>query len=115
MCGACAAEARVTRRSPYVIELTDEDRAVLEARTRAYTAPYHMVVRAEIVLLAADGMENVAIANRLRVSVATVALWRKRFFEEGLGGLAERRRSGRPRRFSPSADPVGQFGVRRRR
>jgi transposase len=92
----------MTRRSPYVIELTVDDRAVLEARTRAYTAPYHVVVRAKIVLLAADGVENVAIADRLEVSVATVGLWRKRFFQQGLAGLAERKRPGRPRRFSPS-------------
>jgi hypothetical protein len=46
-------------------------------------------------------MANVAIADRLDVSVATVSLWRLRFFAEGLTGLAERKRSGRPRTFPP--------------
>ena len=45
----------MTRRSPYVIALSAEDRAVLEQRARAYTGPHHQVVRAKIVLLAADG------------------------------------------------------------
>lgn len=74
----------------------------MEARSRAYTAPHHQVLRARIVLLAADGVANVAIADRLDVSVATVTLWRQRFFAEGLTGLAERKRSGRPRTFPPS-------------
>ena len=58
-------EAVVTRRSPFVIELSAEDRAALEQRARAYTAPYHQVVRAKIALLAADGLENTVIAGRL--------------------------------------------------
>ena len=45
----------MSRRSPYVIVLSDADRAVLEARARAYTAPLAEVVRAKIVLLAAEG------------------------------------------------------------
>jgi len=91
----------MTRRSPYVIELSAQDRAVLEQRARAYTAPYHQVMRAKIVLLAADGLENTVIADRLDVAVQLVSKWRKRFFEEGLPGLEDRPRSGRPRAFSP--------------
>ena len=52
----------MTRRSPYVIELSAQDRAVLEQRARAYTAAHHEVVRAKIVLMAADGLENTVIA-----------------------------------------------------
>lgn len=48
----------MTRRSPYVIELSAQDRAVLEQRARAYTAAHHEVVRAKIVLMAADGWET---------------------------------------------------------
>jgi hypothetical protein len=57
------------------------------------------VVRARIVLLAADGQENTAIARRLAVHVGVVSKWRKRFALEGLGGLADRKRTGRPRVF----------------
>jgi hypothetical protein len=91
----------VTRRSPFVIELSPEDRAVLEQRCRAYTAPHHVVTRAKIVLLAAAGCENTVIADRLDVPVQLVSKWRKRFFAEGLEGLRDRPRTGRPRAFSP--------------
>ena len=57
----------MSRRSPFVIELSDEDRGRLEALTRK------------------------------------VIKWRKRFFEAGIASLADRKRSGRRRRFSPSA------------
>jgi transposase len=91
-----------------VIELSSDVRAVLEQRARAYTAPYHQVVRARIVLLAAEGLENTVIAERLDVRVQLVCKWRKRFFEEGLDGLADRPRSGRPRAFSPCGGCSGQ-------
>ena len=54
-----------------------------------------------IVLLAADGVQNVVIADRVGVCVDVVSCWRKRFYEQGLVGLADRPRSGRPRRFGP--------------
>lgn len=91
------------RRSPYVIELSVQDRAVLEQRARTYTAAYDEVVRAKIVLLAADGLENTVIAARLDVRPQLVSLWRKRFFDEGLEGLKDRPRAGRPRVFPPLA------------
>lgn len=91
----------MTRRSPYVIMLSAEDRAVLEERARAYTAPHATVIRAKIVLLAADGEPNVGIAERLDVHVATVSLWRRRCFEDGLAGLEDHKRAGRPRSFAP--------------
>jgi transposase len=90
----------MTRQSSFVIELSEADRAVLEDRARAYTAPYAEVVRAKIVLLAASGEPNTAIAERLDVHVGVVGRWRKRFAESGLDGLADRPRSGRPRSFS---------------
>jgi hypothetical protein len=51
-------------------------------------------------LLAGEGLANVAIAARLGVDVDTVSKWRKRFVIEGLAGLKDRPRSGRPRRFA---------------
>jgi transposase len=89
----------MTRPSPYVISLSDGDRAVLEARSRAYTGRYADVVRARIVLLAADGEQNTDIARRLDVHVSVVTRWRKQFCESGLDGLADMRRSGRRRSF----------------
>jgi transposase len=92
----------VSRRSPFLITLSDPDRQVLEERARAYSAPHAEVVRAKIVLLAAQGERNAAIAARLDVHVGVVSMWRKRFWEGGLAGLADRKRSGRPRCFPAS-------------
>lgn len=89
------------RRSPYLLELTAEQRAELEARARRYTLPYRDVVRAKIVLMAAAGMDNDEIAARLDTRREIVSKWRKRFFEEGLVGLEERTRRGRPPVFPP--------------
>jgi len=84
-----------------VIELSVQDRAALEQRARSYTAAHHVVVRAKIVLMAAAGWENTVIAARLDTRPQVVTLWRKRFYQEGLNGLKDRPRTGRPRSFSP--------------
>ena|SRR5437764_6849330 len=98
----------MSRRSPFVIELTDTDRDELEAVARRRSAEHRMVLRARMVLAAADGEENVSIAERLEIALHTVIKWRKRFFEEGMAGLADRKRSGRPRTFPPSGARRGQ-------
>ena len=92
----------MSRRSPYRIELTPEERAELERRARRQTATRREVFRARIVVLAADGLRNDEIAERLGTVRTTVSRWRKRFFEDRDAGLADRPRSGRPRTFSPS-------------
>jgi hypothetical protein len=74
--------------------LSEVDRAVLEGRARAYTLWFAEVVRAKIVLAAAAGEANVAIAARLDVDVEVVGGWRRRLVEQGLAGLADRPRSG---------------------
>jgi transposase len=89
------------RKSPYVLRLTTEQRTELEARARRYTLPYRDVVRAKIVLMAAEGLDNDEIAWRLDTRREIVSKWRKRFFEQGLPGLDERPRGGRPPTFSP--------------
>jgi transposase len=88
--------------------LTARERRVLEGRLRRPTAQQREVVRARIVLAAADGEQNVMIAGRLGVAVNTVSKWRKRFVEEGLGGLPDRKRPGRPRRFPLGGGRGGQ-------
>ncbi len=98
----------MSRQSPFVIDLSGEDRCRLESLARKQTAERRMVVRARIVLAAADGEENTTIAKRLDVALNTVIKWRKRFFEEGMDGLTDRERPGRPRAFSPSGGRRGQ-------
>jgi transposase len=89
----------VSRRSPFEVRVSSVDRAVLEARASSRTAPHSQVVRARIVLLAAEGAANVDIAKRVGVCVDVASRWRKRFCQQGLAGLKDRPRSGRPRVF----------------
>jgi transposase len=89
------------RESPWIIELTPEERKRLEAVARKYTSSYRDVVRAKIALYAADGLGNDEIAARIDTPRQIVSKWRKRFFQERFRGLEERPRGGRPARFSP--------------
>ena len=89
------------RKSPYKIKLSRQEAQTLQGRARKYTLPYFTVLRAKMILLAADGWSNDAIAAALSVGRDVVSLWRKRFFHERLDGLEERPRPGRPRVFPP--------------
>jgi transposase len=89
------------RKSPFDIILTKQERVKLEAMARKYTSSYREVIRAKIVLYAADGFQNKDIAARLDTSPQIVSKWRKRFFEQRLEGLDEAPRQGRPASFSP--------------
>jgi transposase len=89
------------RRSPYQIVLNEDEKTKLESMAQKYTAPYFSVVRAKIVLLAAQGLPNDQIAAKVDMPRQIVSKWRKRFFEERLNGLSDHSRSGRPARFSP--------------
>lgn len=91
----------MSRTSPLTVILKPRERAELEARARQYSLPYRDVVRARIILLAADGVPVDEIAVRTDTRREVVWKWRKRFLEEGLEGLEERPRRGRPGVFSP--------------
>ena len=92
------------RKSPFHIELSAREAAELYRRAARYTLPYFEVVRAKMILMAAEGIGNDEIAARLDTRREVVSLWRKRFFKERLAGLDERARPGRPRPFPPGAD-----------
>jgi hypothetical protein len=96
------------RHSPYPIVLSPEEQHVLTARAAQYTRPYFEVQRAQMILLAADGWHNAAIAARVQTRREVVSLWRKRFHDDRLAGLDDRPRSGRPRVFSPRGRRRGQ-------
>jgi len=89
------------QQSPFVIVLNQEERRGLERQAARYTSPYWEVMRARIILLAADGLRNDEIAAKLDMPRQVVSKWRKRYFEEGRAGLADRPRGGRPARFPP--------------
>ncbi|MGH2660436.1 MAG: helix-turn-helix domain-containing protein [Actinomycetota bacterium] len=90
------------RRSPYAIDLSEEERGALQRIAARYSSAYREVMRAKIVLYAAQGLSNEEIASRLDLPRQVVSKWRKRFYEEGMPGLAERPRRGRPAVFSPT-------------
>lgn len=92
------------QKSPFWVVLTDEERNCLAAAARKYTSSYFKVVRAKAILLAAAGLENKEIGQRLDLPRQIVSKWRKRFFQERLAGLEDRPRRGRPRSFSPGGD-----------
>jgi transposase len=79
------------------IELSESERAELQARLRRRKVARGDALRAEIVLLAAEGLSNLAITERLGVARMTVATWRGRFAERRLDGLADEPRPGAPR------------------
>lgn len=95
------------RASPFVIKLSPKEREILETRARKYTLPYFEVLRARMILMAADGQANDEIANALSVGRDVVSLWRKRFFHERISGLDERPRPGRPPVFPPRGSRSG--------
>lgn len=69
------------------IQLTDEEQTRLRKWSRGRSTPARLVLRAKIVLLAAEGRMNQDIAAELNTSKKTVCLWRKRFAEGRLGGI----------------------------
>src|SRR6266540_552733 len=81
------------------IELNDAERSELQARARRRKIARADAMRAEIVLLAADGTTNLAIAERLGITRVTVATWRKRFAAKRLDGLVDEPRPGAPRKI----------------
>ena len=81
------------------IELDAAERSELQARARRRKIARADAVRAQIVLLAANGTPNLAIAERLGISRITVATWRKRFAARRLDGLIDEPRPGAPRKI----------------
>ena len=90
---------RQGNQSPFQVRLTASERKLLKARVRTPTAEYRQVLRARIVLGASAGLANAQLARRLGVVVNTVRKWRQRFSTEGLAGLTDRPRPGRPRAY----------------
>jgi transposase len=82
------------------VELSDEERAQLEAWTRRRTSAQALALRSRIVLRAADGHNNTQIAAELGLSRNMVSKWRSRFVEYRLDGLTDEPRPGRPRTVS---------------
>nr|WP_229841390.1 helix-turn-helix domain-containing protein [Streptomyces brasiliensis] len=83
------------------IFLTATDRKRLKKMAWGHKSEYRQRVRAQIVLHAAPGHSNARNARETGLHLDTVRRWRRRFVEQGLAGLQDRRRSGRPSSFTP--------------
>jgi transposase len=89
--------------SPYLIVLSSGEEAVLAARARSARGAYRDRLRARIVLAAAAGKANAAIAREVGAHADTVRKWRRRFAAARLAGLTDAPRSGRPPVFTATA------------
>ena len=78
------------------VEVSPRDREVLQGWLRAPSVRAGLAQRARIVLLAADGVATGEIASRLGASKQTVISWKNRYRDEGVGGLDDRPKPGRP-------------------
>lgn len=82
------------------LALSREEREQLGSLVSSRSLPHGLVRRARIVLMAADGITNKVIAEKVGVSSVTVGKWRKRYVEQGIQGLHDELRPGRPRSIS---------------
>ena len=89
-----------TGRPKAPITLSVENQAQLNAIANSRSMPHALVTRAKIVLMAAEGQTNQAIAQKVTLSQQMVCKWRQRFIKQGLAGLHDELRPGRPRSIS---------------
>ncbi|MFH5824471.1 IS630 family transposase [Georgenia sp. AZ-5] len=87
----------MANRPAAALVLRDDDRVELTRVTRSPSVRAGLAQRARIVLLAAEGLSNTAIAEKVGVSRPTVLEWRQRYAARGLAGLQDEARAGRPR------------------
>ncbi len=80
--------------------LTEEEREKLDKLKRTRTAPSRMVERSKGILLVSEGKSPQEVMSILGVSQATVYNWLRRFNSEGVSGLDDRPRSGRPQEYT---------------
>jgi len=85
-------------KTPLVLTMEDHER--LKSMVNSRSLPHGLVTRARIVLMAAEGTSNLAIAEKVNLSVQSVCKWRRRYLQQGLSGLHDELRPGRPRSIS---------------
>jgi putative transposase len=85
------------------ITLTHDEQSRLESIVRAHSTPQALAFRCQVILRAAapDHPSNLQVANDFRCNRHTVGRWRHRYLAQGLNGLQDAPRPGRPRRVSP--------------
>ena len=82
------------------LDVSSEARLELESLAGSRSLPMGLVRRAKIVLLCSEGLTRDAVAQQVGVTPQTVGKWRERFRLQGLMGLYDERRPGKPRTIS---------------
>ena len=85
------------------VTLGSDEQSHLESLVRAHSTPQALVLRCRLILRSAapDHPSNLQVAQELHCNRHTVGRWRRRYLAQGLRGLQDAPRPGRPRRFSP--------------
>lgn len=85
------------------VTLAGDEQSRLESIVRAHSTPQALAFRCQVILRAAapDRPSNLQVAKEFNCNRHTVGRWRSRYLEQGLRGLQDAPRPGRPRRFSP--------------
>jgi len=91
-------------RQATVVDLSEDDRRTLENWIRSGSTEQRLVLRAKIILAAADAEATTSIASRLGVCPSTVSKWRTRFPSLGIAGLWDSARSGAPERYGEETE-----------
>jgi putative transposase len=95
-----------------VVQLDAETRNTLNQFIRSSSTPQSLAKRSRIVLAAADGSSNQQIALQLRIPAITVGKWRRSFAREGIEGLRDAPRAGRPPKHNSDVRQRVQTRVR---
>lgn len=83
-----------------LVVLNEADKKFLESQVRKHKAPRSLSDRCQMILLCAQGLHSKEVAERLGVHEHTVGKWRRRFAQDGIEGLTDEYRAGRPRTVS---------------
>lgn len=89
-----------TGRPKKPIILSDQEHEQLTSIVRSRSLPHGLVTRAQIVLMAAEGVTSNEIAKKVALSAQSVCKWRQRYLQQGILGLHDELRPGRPRSVS---------------
>jgi len=95
----------ITGRPKQPIVLQEEERVQLKAMAHSRSLPHGLVIRASLVLMAAEGVPNNRIAEKLDLSPQSVCKWRQRYLEQGPAGLHDELRPGRLARSRTRRSP----------
>jgi putative transposase len=90
----------ITGRPKLPIILSQEEYNQLNSIANSHSLPYSLVNRARIILMAAERTPNRTIAEKVHLSAQMVCKWRQRYLQQGISGLHDELRPGRPRSIS---------------